>query len=301
MVDVIIIGGGPGGLSAGLYACRAGLSCILLEREFTGGQAATTHTIENYPGIPDVSGPDLASKMEEHAVQHGLQIVYDDVTNLDLAGDVKKVVGTMQTYEARTVILAMGAAYRELNVPGEKEFKGAGVSYCATCDGGFFKGKTVAVIGGGDTAGEDAMYLSRLCEKVYLVHRRDKLRANYGLQQRVLAQPNIELVWNSVVEKIEGEQAVTKLHVMTHPDEQKREIPVQAVFVAVGRMPQTELVKGKLALTEQGSIQTDNLMQTLVPGVFAIGDVREKELYQIITAAADGAVAITGVLAYLGK
>ena len=292
MWDCIIVGGGVAGLTAGMYAQRAGLKTLLFEEMFAGGQAATTYQIENYPGFVDpINGVDFAMKMEEHARKFGLEIIYDQVKDLQLGGRIKKVLTSKGEYESKTVILAMGAQARTLGLPKEDQFRGRGVSYCATCDGLFYKGKAVAVVGGGDTAVSDAIYLSKIAGKVYLIHRRDELRASKILQERVFENPNVELVWNCVADTILGEEKVQGLTVRNTINSDRRNLTVQGIFVAIGIRPNTKLVEGKIDTTEAGFILTDENMATGIRGVFAAGDIRQKSLRQIVTAASDGAIA----------
>lgn len=291
MFDAIIIGGGPAGLTAGLYCGRAGLSALVLEGGAFGGQMTLTANIENYPAFPDgISGEELAGLMRRQAEAHGAELRREKVKSIDL--DAKTVTTRKGEYTAKNIILAMGASPRPLGVPGENQYRGAGVSYCAVCDGGFFRNKTVAVIGGGDTAVHDCEYLSRICEKVYLIHRRDRLRGGEGAMRRV-ALPNVEPVWNSNVAEFTGENGVLNGLRLTDG----KLIPLSAAFVAVGSIPNTSAVEGQLEL-ENGYIPVDERMETAIPGVYAVGDLRVKNLRQIVTAASDGAVAasaITGV------
>ena len=290
MYDIIIIGSGPAGLSAAIYAQRACLDTIVIEKNgISGGQVLNTWEVDNYPGFPGVTGFELSRQFREHANKLGARVVQDEVVQVELSGNVKKVVCEEETYEARCVILASGAHHRTLEVPGEEELRGAGVSYCATCDGAFFRGRTVAVVGGGDAALEDAIFLARMCEKVYIVHRRDKLRGAKRLQERLQALENIEFVWNSETVAIEGNAQVEALRLRQTKTGEERRLDVDGVFIAVGIAPESELYAGQLELDEQGYIRADESGQTSVPGVFAAGDVRTKALRQILTAASDGA------------
>ena len=300
MYDIIIIGSGPAGLSAAIYAQRACLDTIVIEKNgISGGPVLNTWEVDNYPGFPGVTGFELSRQFREHANKLGARVVQDEVVQVELSGNVKKVVCEEETYEARCVILASGAHHRTLEVPGEEELRGAGVSYCATCDGAFFRGRTVAVVGGGDAALEDAIFLARMCEKVYIVHRRDKLRGAKRLQERLQALENIEFVWNSETVAIEGNAQVEALRLrQTQTGEEKR-LDVDGVFIAVGIAPESELYAGQLELDEQGYIRADESGQTSVPGVFAAGDVRTKALRQILTAASDGANCVASAERYL--
>lgn len=300
MYDVIIVGAGPAGLAAGMYAGRAGMSALILERVFPGGQITRTHLVENYPGFPDgVEGIDLALRLKSHAERHGAVIETAEVTGFDLTGAEKKIVTTETIYKARTVILAMGAAYKTLGLNTEKKFLGSGVSYCATCDGAFFRGKDVAVVGGGDTAIEDALYLAKLANRVYVVHRRDELRAQKALQNAAFHNSVIEFVWDSEVRAILGDSLVTGVRVHNKKTLGERTISVSGVFIAVGTAPHTAEVKELLEVDELGYIKTDAVMRTSLPGVFAAGDIIAKPLRQVVTAAADGAVAIYAAQSYI--
>lgn len=300
MYDIIIIGSGPAGLSAAIYAQRACLDTIVIEKNgISGGQVLNTWEVDNYPGFPGVTGFELSRQFREHANKLGARVVQDEVVQVELSGNVKKVVCEEETYEARCVILASGAHHRTLEVPGEEELRGAGVSYCATCDGAFFRGRTVAVVGGGDAALEDAIFLARMCEKVYIVHRRDKLRGAKRLQERVQALENIEFVWNSETAAIEGNGQVEALRLRQTKTGEERRLDVDGVFIAVGIAPESELYAGQLELDEQGYIRADESGQTSVPGVFAAGDVRTKALRQILTAASDGANCVASAERYL--
>ena len=300
MYDIIIIGSGPAGLSAAIYAQRACLDTIVIEKNgISGGQVLNTWEVDNYPGFPGVTGFELSRQFREHANKLGARVVQDEAVQVELSGNVKKVVCEEETYEARCVILASGAHHRTLEVPGEEELRGAGVSYCATCDGAFFRGRTVAVVGGGDAALEDAIFLARMCEKVYIVHRRDKLRGAKRLQERLQALENIEFVWNSETAAIEGNAQVEALRLRQTKTGEERRLDVDGVFIAVGIAPESELYAGQLELDEQGYIRADESGQTSVPGVFAAGDVRTKALRQILTAASDGANCVASAERYL--
>ena len=300
MYDIIIIGSGPAGLSAAIYAQRACLDTIVIEKNgISGGQVLNTWEVDNYPGFPGVTGFELSRQFREHANKLGARVVQDEVVQVELSGNVKKVVCEEETYEARCVILASGAHHRTLEVPGEEELRGAGVSYCATCDGAFFRGRTVAVVGGGDAALEDAIFLARMYEKVYIVHRRDKLRGAKRLQERLQALENIEFVWNSETAAIEGNGQVEALRLRQTKTGEEKRLDVDGVFIAVGIAPESELYAGQLELDEQGYIRADESGQTSVPGVFAAGDVRTKALRQILTAASDGANCVASAERYL--
>lgn len=300
MYDMIIIGSGPAGLAAAIYGQRAKLSVLVIEKQpMSGGQIVNTPDVDNYPGLPGVGGFELASRFRAHADTMGAEVIVGEVTALELSGDVKKVTTEAMTYEGKTVVIATGATHRKLGVPGEEQLVGAGVSYCATCDGAFFRGKEVAVIGGGDVALEDALFLSRISRKVYLIHRRDELRGAKSLQEKVFEAENIEIIWDTVVEAIEGKGSVERLALRQMKTGEKSSLPVQGVFVAVGIQPNSDLFQGLVDMDESGYIQAGEDGVTGTPGVFVAGDVRTKRLRQVITAASDGANAVTSVEHYL--
>ena len=301
MLDVIIIGSGPAGLTAAIYAMRAGLETLVIEKQpMSGGQILNTVDVDNYPGLPGIGGFELGMSFREHAGRLGAQFETAEVVSIEDAPEKEKlVVTTKESYRCRTIVLAMGATHRMLGVPGEEALRGMGVSYCATCDGAFFRGKTVAVIGGGDVALEDALFLSRVCEKVYLVHRRDAFRGARSLQKKVFDASNIEVIWDSVAESIEGEGMVQLLQIRNKKTEAQTALSVQGVFIAVGITPDTELVRGLVDCDENGYIRADESCVTSIPGIFAAGDLRTKNLRQIVTAAADGANAITSAENYI--
>lgn len=294
MYDLLILGAGPSGLTAGIYAARGGLKTAIIEKTSFGGQLALTSEIENYPGFENISGFELAYKMQQQAEKLGIEFIYEEITGLDIVGDVKCVKTQGNKYEAKAVIIAMGASPRLLGLDKEKALLGAGVSYCATCDGAFFRGKDVAVIGGGNTAVEDAIYLSKFCNKVYIVHRRNEFRATKAEINKMTAKQNVELVLSSVVSDIFGESKVEGIEVTT--GEQKKRIDVSGVFVAIGRTPNTTLIKG-IDLTDNGYIVVDRLQRASEKGVYAVGDIVDKSLRQVVTACADGAVAAECVIA----
>lgn len=294
MYDLLILGAGPSGLTAGIYAARGGLKTAIIEKTSFGGQLALTSEIENYPGFENISGFELAYKMQQQAEKLGVEFIYEEITDLDIVGDVKSVKTQGNKYEAKAIIIAMGASPRLLGLDKEKALLGAGVSYCATCDGAFFRGKDVAVIGGGNTAVEDAIYLSKFCNKVYIVHRRNEFRATKAEINKMTAKQNVELVLSSVVSDIFGESKVEGIEVTT--GEQKKRIDVSGVFVAIGRTPNTTLING-IDLTDNGYIVVDRLQRTSEKGVYAVGDIVDKSLRQVVTACADGAVAAECVIA----
>ena len=298
--DLMIIGGGPAGYTAALYGARAGLTVGLIEKLAPGGQMGTTDMVDNYPGFPDgINGFELAMNMKAGAERFGARTISAQVTGLELSGDVKTLRTPKEDYNARTVILATGAQPRELGLPNERELRGRGVSYCATCDGMFYRGKTVAVVGGGNTAVADALYLSRICEKVYLIHRRDKLRAPQVQQQNLEKAGNVEFIWNSVVKELRFEQRLTGLTAGHKETGGLRELECAGVFIAVGQVPETELFKGQVELDSSGYVVAGEDCRTSIPGVFAAGDLRAKPLRQIVTAASDGAVAATAAQEFL--
>ena len=300
MYDLIIIGAGPAGLAAGIYASRARLNAVIIEQNYVnGGQIIDTYEIDNYPGLPGISGMDLAAKMAEHAEKLGVKTVYGFVQSLDLTGPVKKVVTDEDTYEAKAVIIASGATHSKLGAEGEEKYAGMGVSYCATCDGAFYRGKDVLVVGGGDVAVEDAIFLARGCNKVYVVHRRDELRAAKILQENLLSLPNVEMVWNSHLKAVTGGMKVEAATVVNKFDGSERGIPVSGVFIAVGIVPRSEFARNHVDMDDKGYILADETGATSVPGVFAAGDVRAKQLRQVVTAVADGANAVTSAEKYL--
>ncbi len=299
ILDLVIIGAGPAGIAAGIYASRAKLSFVLLEKSFAGGQIVNTYEIENYPGIKSTSGFELSTMFREHAEELDVEFRSEEVQSIDLDEAVKTVVTNSQTYKAKTVIMATGASWRKLGAKGEDQFSGMGVSYCATCDGAFYREKVTAVIGGGDVAVEDAIYLSRLCKKVYLIHRRDELRAVKVLQEHLFKIDNIEILWDHEVDEIVGDQSVTELRIHNNKSGEERTLGVEGVFVAVGSTPNSQMLSGQVTLDEKGWVKTDDDCQTSIPGVFAAGDLRVKSLRQVLTAASDGAVSVYAAERYL--
>jgi len=298
--DMLIIGGGPGGYTAALYAARAGLTVAVLEKLSAGGQMAQTHKIDNYPGFPDgIDGFELGERMQLQAEKFGAVTEYADVTAVDLKADPKEVHSSEGLFRGRTVVLATGAGPKELGLPMERELTGRGVAYCAECDGMFFKGKTVAVVGGGNSAAADALLLSRVAKKVYLIHRRDTLRAEQASQKPLLAADNVEFLWNSTVTELRHSGRLTGIRVKNLISGEEEELPLEGLFVSVGRKPVTDLVKGQLSLDPGGYVIAGEDTGTNIPGVYAVGDLRTKPLRQIVTAMADGAVAVHMAQAYL--
>lgn len=298
--DVIIIGAGPAGMTAAVYTSRANLSTLMLERGVPGGQMANTEEVENYPGYDHILGPELATKMFEHAKKFGAEYAYGDVKEIIDGEQYKTVVTSNQQYKARAIIIATGAEYKKLGVPGEKELGGRGVSYCAVCDGAFFKGKELVVVGGGDSAVEEGVYLTRFASKVTIVHRRDQLRAQKILQQRAFANEKIDFIWNHTVKQINEKDgrvgSVTLVHMQTG---EEREFPCDGVFIYIGMVPLTKPFVSLGITNENGYIETNELMETKVAGIFAAGDVREKSLRQIVTATGDGSIAAQSAQHYV--
>lgn len=297
--DVIIVGGGPAGLTAAIYSSRARLSTLLIEKSGCGGQMAITDLLENYPGFAGgVNGFELSMKLEEQAKDFGTEIVYDEVVNLELEGDIKNIVTVNNTYKAKTIIIAAGANIKKLGIQGEEKFIGSGISFCATCDAPFFKEKDVLVVGGGDSALQEAVYLAKFAKNVTLVHRRNEFRAAKILQERILSHPNISVVLNSTPEEIIGENSVEAVKLKNVETGQTQILKVSGVFVFVGWLPNTDFISN-MSLDEFGYIITDENMKTSVKGVFACGDIRKKQLRQVVTAASDGAQAAISAQHYL--
>jgi thioredoxin reductase (NADPH) len=294
MYDVIIIGGGPAGLTAGLYTSRGRLKTLLIEKGLIGGLVTTTEWVENYPGFEEgIMGAELAQKMQQQATKFGLEIKQASVERVSINGKTKAItLDDGSQLEAKALILSTGAHPRKLKIPGEDEFRGKGVSYCATCDGAFFKDNDIAVVGGGDSAVQEAIFLTKFAKTVYIIHRRDKLRAEKILQERAFSNPNIKFVWDAVVEKIDGDSSgVTSLIVKNLKTDESTTIDVQGVFIYIGYNPNTEFMAGLANLDKENYLITDENMSTSSPGVYAAGDVRAKQLKQIATAVGDGAIA----------
>lgn len=330
--DLVIIGSGPAGLAAAIYAQRARLNTLVIEKEMmSGGQVLSTYEVDNYPGLPGINGFDLGMKLRQHAEQLEAVFCEDEIEGIELvkaeeqeeqlqaaelrevsdsmmsksaaektgnSAVMKRIIGKKDTYYGKTVIIASGAMHSKLGVPGEEEFGGMGVSYCATCDGAFFRKKVTAVVGGGDVAIEDAIFLARMCERVYLIHRRDQLRGARSLQEKLFALDNVTVLWDTVVEEIRGDGKVNALAVKNVKTQEQSELLVDGVFVAVGITPNSQPFSQLLPL-DHGYIMADETCETEVPGVFAAGDVRKKQLRQIVTAVADGANAVTSAERYL--
>lgn len=306
MYDIIIVGGGPAGMTAAIYALRARKKVLMIEKLVVGGQVAITSLIENYPGFESITGQDLSEKMFAQANKYGLETVYADVVDYDLKGETKKVVTHEGTYEGKSVILALGASARTLDVASEKEFAGRGISYCASCDGNFYKDKVVAVVGGGNSSLGAVLYLVNLAKKVYLVHRRETFKAEEVQIQKVMnltkeKDAKVEFIPNATIQDLEGNGKVESMIVKDLKTGATKEIAIDGVFVAIGRRPDTGFLQGMINLDEGGHIITDENMKTNIDGVYAAGDVRSGSLKQIVTAAADGAIAASRIVAYLNQ
>lgn len=299
--DVIIIGGGPAGLTAGIYCSRARFKALMIEKMVPGGQVMTAFMIENYPGFPEgIQGPDLMEKFIEQGKKFGLETDSGTVERIAIEGDLKVIHLEDRILKSRAVIIASGAAPVKLNVPGEELYTGRGVSYCATCDGAFFRNQEVAVIGGGNSALSEAFFLTRFASRVHIVHRRDKLRADAIVQEEAHANPKISFIWDTVVDAVDGDEAgMTKLKLKNVKSGATSELPVQGVFIYVGMHPNTEFLKGFIELTPDGYVVADEEGKTSMPGIFAAGDVRKKELRQIATAVGDGATVSYALEKYL--
>ena len=300
--DVIVLGAGPAGLAAGIYGKRAGFNILVLDTSsLSGGQILNTYEIDNYPGFPGVSGTQLADAMKTHCEKLGVEFARGKVSSIIDKGETKELITKKQNFEAKTVIIATGASNRKLGCPGEEDLSGLGVSYCATCDGAFFKDKTVAVVGGGDVALEDAIYLSRFCTKVYLIHRRDEFRGAKVLQDKVNSIDNIEIIYDTVVNSIEGTASVESINIHNNKTEENSDLKVDGIFIAVGTVPNTGFLSDLVAVDSKGYIVADETCKTSREGIYAAGDVRTKQLRQVITATADGANAITSIQYYFQK
>lgn len=301
--DLIIIGSGPAGLAAAIYAKRAELNLIVIEKAgLSGGQIINTYEVDNYPGTPGISGFELSVKFREHADKLNATFVTGEVIDFSLEDEIKVItLDDGIKYRAKSVIIATGGAPRHLNVEGEEKLSGMGVSYCATCDGAFFKNKTVAVVGGGDVAVEDAIFLARICKQVYIIHRRDQFRASRSAVSKLQSLENVTILWDSVVERINGDDKVESIDVKNVKTDEKTTYELEGIFIAVGYSPNSEIYKKVVATDEWGYIIAGENCETNIPGIYAAGDIRTKELRQIITAASDGANAITAVEKYLNQ
>lgn len=302
MKKVIIIGSGPAGLTAAIYAARANMNPLVISGTDRGGQVTLTDNLENYPGFPEgIGGIDMYQKFEEQAKKFGAEVLYEDVTGVDLRGEVKKVETANRTFESRAVIIATGSNPRKLNVPGEKELTGRGVSYCATCDGFFFKDKHVAVIGGGDSALDEGLFLTRFAGKVTIIHRRDQLRADPILQERAFKNSKVDFIWDTVVKEIVGDQGISHLKILNKKTDQESDFKVDGVFIFIGHIPNTDLFKEQIQLDESGTIKSDYRTRTNVDGVFACGDVQDDIYRQAVTAAGSGCKAAMEAEKYVAE
>ncbi|MCC9023521.1 thioredoxin-disulfide reductase [Bacillus nakamurai] len=298
--DVIIIGAGPAGMTAAVYTSRANLSTLMIERGIPGGQMANTEDVENYPGFESILGPELSNKMFEHAKKFGAEYAYGDIKEIVDGKEYKTVKAGAKEYKARAIVISAGAEYKKIGVPGEKELGGRGVSYCAVCDGAFFKGKELVVVGGGDSAVEEGVYLTRFASKVTIVHRRDKLRAQSILQARAFDNDKVDFKWNKTVKEIHEENGkVGKLTLVDTVSGEEEEFKADGVFIYVGMLPLSKPFENLGITNEEGYIETNDRMETKVPGIFAAGDIREKSLRQIVTATGDGSVAAQSVQHYV--
>ncbi len=299
--DLIIVGGGPGGLSAGIYAMRAALATVLIEKGIMGGQVVMSDTVENYPGFENITGAELSQKFAEHAQSYGLKIIYEEVTEILPGLDYHTVkMANGEEYRTHGVILATGGSHRMLNVPGEMEYYGKGVSYCGVCDGFFFRNKTVVVIGGGDSAAEEALYLAKLAKKVYMVHRRDELRAGMILQQRVKSECKIEMLWNTVCTSINaGSDGVNSVSLKNTKTDEQWDLPTDGAFIFVGFNPNNRLVPRGVKMNTEGYVITNEKCETNIPGLYVIGDLREKFARQIVVSASDGCIAALAAAHYV--
>lgn len=301
--ELIIIGSGAAGLTAGIYAGRAMIDTLLIEKlPVSGGQIIKTYEIDNYPGLPGVSGVDLGQKLKDHVERYNLEFTNGEVTKFEVKDDIKEItINNDKVYKAKAVLISTGADPRKLNIKGEDSLQGMGVSYCATCDGAFFRNRTTAIVGGGDTAVEDALFLSRICEKVYIIHRRDEFRATKTYVSKAKKTDNIELVLDSVVEEIIGKDQVESIKLHNRKTDEVKEIDVDGVFIAIGNHPNSEVFKGLVDMDDDGYIIAGEEGRTNIPGVYAAGDIRTKHLRQVITAASDGANVISSVEKYLNN
>ena len=299
MYDVIVIGAGPAGLTSAIYARRSNKEVLVLEANTYGGQIITTDKIDNYPAAPHISGYDFATNLYNQVIELGAEVKFEKAIDI-IDGDIKKVVTQKATYEAKSVIVAIGVRNRNLGVPGEKEFEGKGVSYCATCDGMFYKGKNVAVVGAGNTAFEEALYLSNICKKVYIIHRNEKFKASASLTRKVKAKDNVEFILNSNVISINGEEKVSNLDLLDNKDN-KSNIKVAAIFIAIGQIPENSNLTKELVIDKNGYIKSDKNLKTNIDGIYVAGDIRPKTLRQLVTATSDGAIAAVNAIKSIKK
>ncbi len=300
LYDVIIIGGGGAGLTAAIYTSRAMLSTLLLEKLTPGGQIALTDVVENYPGFPEgITGPEISQRMEEQAKRYGTTVQYQEVKSVAKKNGIFEIQGTEESFQARSLILAAGASFRMLGVPGEKELTGKGVSYCATCDGAFFKEKEIVVVGGGDSALQEGLFLTRFASKLTVIHRRDKLRASPILQERAKNHPKISFIWDTVVQKVYGLKKVEGLALQNVKSQQLKDFPVDGFFVFIGHDPNTSFLKGFIGLDEKGYVKAGQSLETSVPGVFAAGEIRAGAIKQLVSACGEGCEAALAAQDYL--
>ncbi|WP_043930300.1 thioredoxin-disulfide reductase [Bacillus sp. EB01] len=298
--DVIIVGAGPAGMTAAVYTSRANLSTLMIERGIPGGQMANTEEVENYPGYEHILGPDLSTKMFEHAKKFGAEYAYGDIKEVIDNGDTKTVIAGSKEYKAYSVIISAGAEYKKIGVPGEKELGGRGVSYCAVCDGAFFKNRELVVVGGGDSAVEEGVYLTRFATKVTIVHRRDELRAQKILQDRAFANEKVDFIWNHTIKEINGKDGkVGSVTLVSTVDGTETEFPADGVFIYIGMVPLSKPFENLGITNANGYIETNEKMETRVKGIFAAGDIREKTLRQIVTATGDGSIAAQAAQHYV--
>ncbi len=297
--DLIIIGAGPAGMTAAIYGSRANLSVLMLEKKFPGGQMLSTGEIENYTGYEEVSGPDLAEKMFEHSKKFGTEFSFGEITNISFEDNIKILETSTNKYKAKSVIIATGTEARLLGIPGETEFSSKGVSYCAVCDGAFYRNKNVVVIGGGDSAVEEALYLSNIVNKVTIIHRRDELRAQKILQERAFEKSNIEFIWDSIPISIFGERKVSGIEIQNVKTKEVSKIETDGVFIYIGMNPQTAIFKKLGILDEYGYVISNEHLETKIQGIFVAGDVRQKEIRQVVTAASDGAISAQSAYKYV--
>lgn len=299
LYDLIVVGGGPGGITAGIYAKRAGLDVVIIERNVPGGAITTTSEVENYTGITKIGGIELATKMFEHASSLSIPFIWDEVKKIIPDGEEKVVECYQETYKAKAVIIAVGASVRKLNIDKERQLIGKGVSYCATCDGSLYKDKIVAIVGGGNTALEDCLYLSNISKKVYLIHRREEFRGQNILVNQLKEKSNVQLILNSVVSDINGDNKIESIVVENKITKVKQEIKIDGLFICIGRGPDTEMIDGNININSSGYIITDENMKTNYDGIYAIGDIRNSPLKQILCACSDGAIASTKAFEYI--
>lgn len=304
MYDIIILGAGPAGLSAGIYGARSKKKVLIIEKAIDGGQMAETISIENYPGIDKISGAELGQKMAEQAKSFGAEIVSDQVESIDINGDIKKIQGKLGTYEAKSLIIAQGSIPRPLGAKGEEKFKGKGISFCATCDAAFYEDLDVYVVGGGDAAIQEALFIANFAKKVHIIHRRDRLRAAQDIQERAFNNKKIDFIWDTCVDEVKGDKIANELVIRNLKTGEVKSIKSDepfGIFVFIGYLPNTDLYKDIIDLDDKGYIITDDEMRTKIDGVFAAGDIRKKTIRQVVTAAGDGAIAAMNAQKYVDE